>query len=125
MRILFYKGLKEFVKDKLARVDHLDTLDKLAEAAVKIDNRAYKRRIEKKGVFIYYIRPSKNRYGDLMELDATRYREINAFGKVNGKTRNKEVSDKEKKRRREERLYYECGKPSHIARDCKGKQPRI
>jgi hypothetical protein len=119
--MLFYKGLKEFVKDKLARVDYLDTLDKLAKAAVKIDNRAYKRRIEKKGVFIHYIRPSKNRYGDLIELDATRHREINAFGKVNGKTRNKGVLDKEKKRRREERLYYEYRKPSYIARDYKGK----
>jgi hypothetical protein len=56
-----------------------------------------------------------------MELDATRYREINSFGKVNRKTYNKGVLDKEKKRRREERFYYEYRKPSYIARDYKRK----
>jgi hypothetical protein len=76
--MLFYRGLKEFVKDELSRIDYIDTLQELSEAAIKIDNRAYKRRIEKKGIFTHYIRPSKNYYGDPIDLDTTSRKEINA-----------------------------------------------
>ena len=49
MYILYFEiGLKPDIKDKLARIDRLDTLNKLIKIVVKIDNyinkRKYKRR---------------------------------------------------------------------------------
>jgi hypothetical protein len=52
-------------------------LGELLEAAIKINNRAYKRWLEKKGSYTYYIRPLKNRYGDPMDLSATTTRREN------------------------------------------------
>jgi hypothetical protein len=122
--MLFYRGVKEFVKDELSRIDHIETLQELSEAAIKIDNRVYKRKIEKKGIFTHYIRPSKNRYRDPIDLDTTSRREINATRSSRIKRQFREkLSDKERNRRRDERLCFGYGKPDHIARDCCSKLP--
>ena len=39
----YYKGLKDIIKDKIARSDHLDILYKMITLAIKINNRYYKR----------------------------------------------------------------------------------
>jgi hypothetical protein len=43
----FYRGLKEMVKDELAKQDDSQTLTELMERAVKIDTRLYERNLEK------------------------------------------------------------------------------
>ena len=45
---LFYKGLKEEVKDKLYRLDCSTTLDKYIEIAIQIDDRLYIQKQQKK-----------------------------------------------------------------------------
>jgi hypothetical protein len=47
----YYVGLKDFVKDELTRIDKPDTLQDIIENAVKINNRFYKRSLEKKGSY--------------------------------------------------------------------------
>ena len=43
----YYKGLKNFVKDEISRSERPSTLAKMIEKSVIIDNRAYKRSMEK------------------------------------------------------------------------------
>ncbi|RYP29015.1 hypothetical protein DL767_006941 [Monosporascus sp. MG133] len=49
---IFYKGLKDDVKDEIVKMARPTTLDKYIAKAVKIDNRQYKRRQERRGQFI-------------------------------------------------------------------------
>jgi hypothetical protein len=48
----YYKGLKDSVKDDLAKVDKPDDLADLIEQAVQIDNRLYERALERKGQYV-------------------------------------------------------------------------
>ena len=45
----FYIGLKDTVKDEVARSDKPDDLQELIALVVKIDNRIYKQSLEKRG----------------------------------------------------------------------------
>jgi hypothetical protein len=47
----YYIRLKEFVKDKLTRIDKPDNLQDIIENATKINNRFCKRSLEKKGSY--------------------------------------------------------------------------
>jgi hypothetical protein len=42
--------LKDHVRDELARMERLEWLDQLAEIAVKIDNRYYEQKMEKREI---------------------------------------------------------------------------
>jgi hypothetical protein len=43
-------GLKDHVRDELARMEQLEWLDQLTEITVKIDNRYYERKMEKQEI---------------------------------------------------------------------------
>lgn len=111
----YYMGLKDHVKDEIARADKPDDLKEMIELAQKIDNRYYERQLEKKGgttsrQWTQKKRPQQRSYWPQpMELDAT--------FKPNGRPRhpNKEKQVKE-------RLCFNCSKPGHMARDCR--QPK-
>jgi hypothetical protein len=47
--VMFYQGLKEEVKDEMARHDRPKDFLQYVELAVKLDNRLYERRQEKRG----------------------------------------------------------------------------
>ena len=47
--------MKDYIKDKLACIDKLDTLEELIELAIHIDGRLYKRQFERKGFGEQYI----------------------------------------------------------------------
>ena len=67
----YYKGLKDYIKDEIARLDVLESLNDLIVMAIKIDNRYYERTIERKGLYVGHQNRSKRKsYGsDLIELD--------------------------------------------------------
>ena len=54
MRAQYYKGLKDLVKDELARVPRLTTLEELVKSMILIDNYMWERQLEQKGMFNTY-----------------------------------------------------------------------
>lgn len=116
LRAQYYKGLKDVIKDEMARSDRPENLGLMMEMAIRIDNRMYERTLERKGYYEpkkskAYSQP-KSRWPEPMELDATRV----------GNRPSKEEMDK----RRKEGLCFECGKTGHQAkshRKNQGKKP--
>lgn len=110
LRYQFYRGLKDSVKDEMARGERPEDLEKMIETAITIDNRMYERQLEKKngGGFQAFggfrqkqSKPApKPYYGPMpMELDAVNRRE--------------QVSKTEMDRRRQNKLCFKCGQAGH------------
>jgi hypothetical protein len=115
LRAQYYKGLKDSVKDEMARSDKPDDLAEMIELAIKIDDRMYERKLEKKGQYhnTQHKKPNsqpqqKAYWPQPMELDATRWK--------------REPSKEERDRRRKNKLCYECGLPGHQAAAHRKKQ---
>ena len=103
--------MKDYIKDELAYMDKLDTLEELIELAIRIDGRLYKRQLEKKGFGEQYIergRKDISRKQDYwpqpIELDTIIYKKF-------------PNSTKEMERHKKEKLYYTYGKLGHLAQD--------
>lgn len=114
LKAQYYRGLKDFVKDEIARSDRPDSLDDMIELAIKIDNRNYERNLEKKGQYIprNHQKTRGSQWHQPMEIDATQ----------KGNSRNNKPRSTQKERQFKERLCFNCDKPGHIARNCK--QPK-
>ncbi|KAF4556640.1 Hypothetical protein D9617_1g085180 [Elsinoe fawcettii] len=118
----FYEGLGDSVKDAMIDGPPAD-LKELIDKAIKIDNRLYERRMEKRGGYKANTRFQRtNRdYGDPMELDAMRQgRPSRAGGKGRGA---KFLSGKEREKCRRENLCFKCERPGHRARECRQGAP--
>src|SRR2546429_6235228 len=78
-KVRFYDGLKNYIKDAMLQVDPPQTLIKLIELAIRIDNRYHERTMEKRtfsniSSFVQYRKrqstPRKDPYGlRPMEVD--------------------------------------------------------
>jgi Retrotransposon gag protein/Zinc knuckle len=120
----YYQGLKDALKDELARQESPDDLDELIRIAVRIDNRLYERKLEKTGKTPYRqpVRSSKNRknWGDPMEIDAVIKRK-DYHKKKQGKW---QPGKQNEQKSQESQACFNCGKPGHFARNCKNKKVR-
>ena len=101
--------MKDYIKDELAYVDKLDTLEELIKLAICIDRRLYKRQLERKGFGEQYIEQEEKDISwkqdywlQLMELDTMTYKKF-----LNP---TKEIEQYKKKK-----LYYIYRKPRHLA----------
>jgi hypothetical protein len=107
LKAQYYRGLKDAVKDELIKQDRPDNMEELIEQAVNIDNRLYERALERKG---FYDTTHKRRdhrptrYTEPMELDATNRQEL---------------SPQDRQKRMHDKLCFNCGKPGHMARNCR------
>ncbi len=111
--VQFYKGLREDVKDELSKMTRPNSLQVFMNQAIKIDNRLYERRMEKKknggypmfgrgnpGANTSRIRNTSTAWGHhsgRMELDATR----------------------NEPKKKGSGVCYNCGKKGHFANKCR------
>ncbi|KAM0712543.1 hypothetical protein Q7P37_011640 [Cladosporium fusiforme] len=119
----FYRGLKDVVKDEIARGERPTTTEDMYTLAIKIDERLYERLLEKKGKFVPrgantkakrdlpewrndYFGPQK------MQLDATQGKP-GSKGQKKGQKKSKDKSQVE---------CYGCGKKGHYKNECKARK---
>jgi Ty3 transposon capsid-like protein len=127
----FYRGLKDSVKDELAKMDKPETLDAMIEISVRLDNRLHERRMER-GITTYVqtkpikynipLRSHNNQVMPFSETSTTSYpsnytgpQPMEIAGNVQ---RFKTLTPEEKSRRKKENLCLYCGKPGHVANTC-------
>jgi len=103
--------LKDYIKNELACVDKLDTLEELIELAIRINRRLYKRQLERKGFGGQYVERGRKDMSwkqdywlQPMELDTIIYKKF-----LNP---TKEIEQRKKKK-----LYYTYRKLGHLARE--------
>lgn len=107
LKAQYYRGLKDAVKDELVKQERPDNMEELVEQAVNIDNRLYERALEKRGFYDTNHKRRDHRparYTEPMELDATDRREL---------------PQQKKQEYMEKKLCFNCGKPGHMARNCR------
>ncbi|KAJ3464714.1 hypothetical protein MRS44_009500 [Fusarium solani] len=119
----FYRGLKEDVKDELCKIDKaMMTLDNYMETAVKIDNRNFARRQEKKGNYNHLQDKAKNQsnQGQKRQPDTSHGTEPGPMNMGNvQKGRERKPRDISKIK------CYNCDEYGHYSSNCeRSKKPR-
>lgn len=123
----FYRGLKDHIKDEIARRDERPSTSKaMYDLALKIDERFYERQMEKRGGSFYRGNQNANTkakrevpawrddyYGlQKMQLDATQGKP-GSKGQKKGQKKSKDKSQIE---------CYGCGKKGHYKNECKARK---
>ena len=104
LKAQFYKGLKDSVKDEMARAERPSTLQGMITMAIRIDNRLYERSLERRGQYRQENgqRKRRSRWPKPIEIDST-------------KQQGPRLSKEELERRRKNKLCFECGKEGHMS----------
>ena len=120
----YYWGLKDSIKDELAKVDRPNNLPDLMTLAIKIDTRIYERHIENRFDNLpqrkYVNRFQSNNYNSEANSSpshSNRYEpmEVDSLGLQN---RRGPLNAEERKHRFDNKLCMYCGNPNHFAQKC-------
>lgn len=129
----FYRGLKDMVKDELAKMSRTDSLEHLMDVAIRLDNRIHERRLERtsgnismasQSVFNKPYSTNQNYHltGGAANSKSAQFHmthpkshpmEIDSIGPSNNR-----ISSEEKDRRKRMNLCLYCGLSGHIAKTC-------
>lgn len=111
----YYQGLKDRVKDEIARRDRPNDLHEMIEIAVQIDNRLYEREQEKQKGHLPTGTTRKSRKDtwreDPMDVDM-----VQKDQKKN--TIRNSISQEERRKRYQDKACLRCGEIGHFRRDC-------
>ncbi|GAA5873412.1 hypothetical protein JCM1840_007375 [Sporobolomyces johnsonii] len=114
----FVNGLKEELKDELARLDPINDFDTLVDRVVLLDNRAYHRRLQKAGKGGTYPIFTAPRPSTASETPAEDRMQVDANRKPAVPTRRGPLTQAEKDHRRKNNLCSYCGGAGHFQDAC-------
>ena len=126
---MFYKALRDDVKDELCKVERPDTLDRYMEMTITLDNRLYERRMEKSRSQQTNHQGKGNRqipknvvYQPRTTQQSSQPNDPMILGSAVTVRPPTRLTPEERERRQKSGLCWYCGKPNHVAKFCPSRQ---
>ncbi|KAJ5105138.1 Retrotransposon polyprotein [Penicillium alfredii] len=118
----FYGGLKSHIKDEIARIGRPTTMNEFVDTVVRIDNRFYDRQREESELKQWRRNPGRGNGGRFQQRRNFGRRDNDPYGPKPMELDAARLPTEEQKRRKNNNLCFNCGKPGHRIKDCRSKR---